>query len=282
MRTSLAGAAFITAALNSTLLFGTASASAAPMVQSSLEKFAADVMINAAFQKVVERAPDETEKRRYRVRVFEDHWGQRDIEDDLRRRGDYRGYDDRRRYDDPRPSSSPARMSDREIDRMIRHAYEDELGREPDAEGMRTYRDNVIDRGWTERQVREALRKSPESSKRSAASVDAMIRHAYRDVLGREPDAAGLREYRNQVDEHGWEEHDVAEALRRSPEYREKNTLTEADAKAVVRRAYLSVLGREPDPGSAGLVERVRRDHWTEREVARELRNSEEFRNKAR
>lgn len=274
MPTSFARAAFVTAALYSTLMVGSASVSAAPLMQSGIEKFAADLMINAAFQKALDRSPDESEKRRYRVRVFEDHWGQRDIEDDLRGRGDYRNYDDSRR------SGSTARMDDREVDRMIRHAYEDELGREPDAAGMRTYRNNVIDRGWTERQVREALRKSPERSQRSAESVDSMIRHAYRDVLGREPDSAGLREYRNQVEEHGWEEHDVAQALRRSAEYRQKNAMTEADARAIVRRAYLSVLEREPDSGSQGFVNRVLRDHWTEREVARELRNSEEFRNK--
>ncbi|HUU34711.1 MAG TPA: DUF4214 domain-containing protein, partial [Vicinamibacterales bacterium] len=66
------------------------------------------------------------------------------------------------------------------------------------------------------------------------------------------------------------------------PEYRQKSAgISEAQARDVVRRAYLSVLEREPDAaGSQGYVQRVLRDHWTEREVARELRNSDEFRKK--
>jgi hypothetical protein len=49
-----------------------------------------------------------------------------------------------------------------------------------------------------------------------------------------------------------------------------------------VRRAYLDVLKREPDPASRPFVDRVLRDHWTQQDVERELRNSAEFRNKRR
>lgn len=44
---------------------------------------------------------------------------------------------------------------------MIRHAYQDILGRAPDAEGMRTYRSNVIDRGH--RRWRSGRNASPSS-----------------------------------------------------------------------------------------------------------------------
>lgn len=243
--------------------------------QSSFQKFAADLTINSAFDKVLHRSPDDSERRRYRVRIFEDHWESRDIEDDLRGRRDYRAYDDRR-------DSGPYSRGNADVDRMIQHAYEDILGRRPDPQGLRLYRTNVIDRGWTERQVRDALRKSPEFRGGTSASADSIVRHAYREVLGRDPDASGLREYRNQIEEHGWDEHDVAAALRNSPEYRQKNSVSDAEARAIVRRAYQSVLGRDPDPGAEGFVTRVRRDHWTEREVARELRNSDEYRNKGR
>lgn len=50
-----------------------------------------------------------------------------------------------------------------------------------------------------------------------------------------------------------------------------------------MRRAYQSVLKREPDPGGmATYSDRVLRDHWGEQDVARELRNSDEYRNKHR
>jgi hypothetical protein len=53
-------------------------------------------------------------------------------------------------------------------------------------------------------------------------------------------------------------------------------------ADGIVRRAYLSVLNREPDRNSQGYVERVLRDGWTQQDVERELRQSPEFRSRIR
>jgi hypothetical protein len=58
--------------------------------------------------------------------------------------------------------------------------------------------------------------------------------------------------------------------------------MTRARAEEIVRRAYLSVLGREPDAGSRGYVESVLRGKLTEQDVVRELRQSDEFRNRNR
>jgi hypothetical protein len=138
----------------------------------------------------------------------------------------------------------------------------------------------MIDEGWTEAQVREALRKSPEHGQREVESADKIGRRAYQDVLKRDPDPAGVFTYRNRVLHDGWDEHDVREALKRSPEYRQQNEMTRDKAEQIVRRAYLSVLGREPDSGSRDYVNRVLRDHWNEQEVARELRHSDEYRSK--
>lgn len=52
------------------------------------------------------------------------------------------------------------------------------------------------------------------------------------------------------------------------------------EAEAIVRRAYQAVLGRDPDPGARGWVDRVMRDRWTQRDVERELRKSPEYRNR--
>jgi hypothetical protein len=128
--------------------------------------------------------------------------------------------------------------------------------------------------------VREALRKSPEYSQRGSESADKIVRRAYQDVLGRAPDTNGLYTYRNKVLNQGWDEQDVSAALRKSPEFRQKNVMTREQAEQVVRRAYESVLGREPDAGSRGYVDHVLRDHWSEGDVARELRNSDEYRSK--
>jgi hypothetical protein len=106
------------------------------------------------------------------------------------------------------------------------------------------------------------------------------VRRAYQDILDREPDPAGLRQFRSRIIDDEWTEAQVRDALRNSAEYREKSTMTYPKAQDIVRRAYLSVLKREPDPGSVGFVGRVLRDHWTQQDVERELRNSPEYRNK--
>jgi len=111
---------------------------------------------------------------------------------------------------------------------------------------------------------------------------DKIVRRAYQDILGRPPDSAGLRLYRNRIIDDGWSEAQIREALRSSPEYRERNTMTWERAEEIVRRAYRSVLGREPDAGSRGYVDRVLHDHWTGQDVERELRKSPEYRNQDR
>ena len=224
-----------------------------------------DKAIIRAFEDVLDRQPTDRELRRYRDLMYDEHWTERDVRDDLRNRSDY-SRNSQRKVQDP--------------DRVVRRAYQDILHREPDAEGLRLYRSRMIDQNWTEQDVREALRKSPEYSQRSSESADKIVRRAYQDVLGREPDTNGLYTYRNKVLNQGWDEQDVSAALRKSPEYRQKNAMTREQAEEVVRRAYESVLGREPDAGSRGYVDHVLRDHWSEADVARELRNSDEYRSK--
>jgi len=109
---------------------------------------------------------------------------------------------------------------------------------------------------------------------------EVIIRRAYQDILSREPDTAGLRLYRSRMIDDGWSEEQVREALRRSPEYREQNTMTREKAQQIVREAYLNVLKREPDAASRGYVDRVLRDKWSQFDVERELRKSPEYRNR--
>ena len=56
--------------------------------------------------------------------------------------------------------------------------------------------------------------------------------------------------------------------------------VTRQQAEEIVRRAYQSTLGRDPDPGARGYVDRVMRDRWTQGDVERELRKSPEYRNR--
>jgi hypothetical protein len=56
--------------------------------------------------------------------------------------------------------------------------------------------------------------------------------------------------------------------------------MTRDQAQAIVRSAYQNVLGREPDPGSAGYVDAVFNNHWSQQQVENELRNSVEYKQK--
>jgi hypothetical protein len=220
-----------------------------------------------AFEDILDREPSDRELNRYLDRMEDDGWTERDVREDLRERQEDRHHF-RHRSDDP--------------DRVIRRAYEDILDREPDEKGLRLYRSRMIDDDWTEEDVRKALRESPEYEKRERESADKIVREAYKDVLGRDPDARGLASYRKKILDDGWDERDVREALRKSPEYRKKGRTTRQEAEEIVARAYQDVLGRDPDPAGSTYVDRVLRDHWTEEDVARELRQSDEYRNEHR
>jgi hypothetical protein len=119
-------------------------------------------------------------------------------------------------------------------ERVVRQAYLDILGREPDRSGLRQYTDAMVNRGWSEAEVRRSLRESPEYRERVRhgyrygsgysygynARAEEVVRRAYRDTLGREPDASGMREYTRRVVRDGWTERDVERAIRASYEYR--------------------------------------------------------------
>jgi len=103
---------------------------------------------------------------------------------------------------------------------IVENAYQDILGRRVDQEGMRNFRSKIIDQGWTEAQVREALRNSPEYKKTGA---DRIIKRAYEDILNRAPDRGGMELYRKNIIEQNWSEKQVRDSLRQSQEYRNKH-----------------------------------------------------------
>ena len=128
-----------------------------------------DAAIKRAFRDVLRREPNSSEMRRYRGLMTDNHWSEDDVRDDLKSRSDYREYSSGSRDVNP--------------DRVIRRASEDILHREPDQQGLRHYRTEMIDNGWTEQDVRQALRKSTEhdsvSQSRRTASSSAPTRTSW-------------------------------------------------------------------------------------------------------
>jgi hypothetical protein len=61
---------------------------------------------------------------------------------------------------------------------------------------------------------------------------------------------------------------------------RSGSRMTRQVAEAMVERAYRSVLGRDPDPGSRSWVDQVMKNDWTQQRLESELRNTPEYRSK--
>lgn len=99
---------------------------------------------------------------------------------------------------------------------IVKNAYQDILGRQPDSDGMRTFRSKIIDEGWTEQQVRATLRNSTEYKQQGSSKI---VTRAYEDILNRKPDRAGMELYRNHILNDNWSEKQVRDNLRQSQEY---------------------------------------------------------------
>ena len=56
--------------------------------------------------------------------------------------------------------------AERQASQMVRQAYLDILGREPDPSGMRQYTDALVNRGWSNADLRRSLMQSPEYAQR--------------------------------------------------------------------------------------------------------------------
>jgi hypothetical protein len=253
---------------------GGAGAIASPVSPLLLVHETFDPVIERAFRAVLNRAPSDFELRRYRTLMQANNWTEADVRRDLRERSDYRAVRLRRGVT---------------AESIVRRAYQDILGREADPNGLRDYTGKMVNEGWSEWDVRNALRRSDEyaatggaATRFRTASADRIVRRAYLDILGREPDPAGLESYRRNVLEEGWDEYDVRRALIRSPERRQKRlAVTVQAAEDMVRRAYRSVLNREPDErGMANYTAKVLYDGWNEDDVVHALRDSDEFRDK--
>ena len=133
-----------------------------------------------------------------------------------------------------------------QAERIVRQAYRDILGREPDASGLAQYTRSMLYDNWSEADVRRSLQSSQEYAQRSQGygtngrygtygnngtygrydnrdirrsssnyngQAAAMVRQAYISTLGREPDAVGLREYTARVVRDGWTQRDIVRAL---------------------------------------------------------------------
>ena len=100
-----------------------------------------DLVIKRAFADVLLRDATEADLRQYRSHMIDEGWTEIMVRERLRDSEEFR----------------------REtVDRIVRRAYVDVLGREADPGGLRAYGRNMREKGWTEGDVRDDLRRSQE------------------------------------------------------------------------------------------------------------------------
>jgi hypothetical protein len=162
-----------------------------------LDPRSADQLIQRAYRDVLNRAADPEGLRHYRQKLLYAGWSERDVIRDLQRSREARAVN---------------------ADEAIHRAYQEVLGREPDAKGLAHYRAKWRD-GWTQGQIRDDLRRSAEGRNNA---IHAAIVRAYRDLLGREPDPAGFATYERLMRERGYSELDVRRAIMAGDEYRQR------------------------------------------------------------
>jgi hypothetical protein len=163
------------------------------------------------------------------------------------------------------------RLDRRTAEMIVQRAFREVLNRPADPDGLRTYRDRLMHEGWSEQQVIQALQRSSEAR---GVNADEAITKAYREVLGRDPDANGLAHYRSKWRD-GWTQGQIRDDLRRSNEGRDSYI------RSTITRAYRELLGREPDAGGYANYERGMRERgWTEREVRQAIMSGDEYRQK--
>jgi hypothetical protein len=161
-----------------------------------LDRRTADMMVTRAYREVLNRAPDPEGLATYRQRLMYEGWTERQIFEQLQRSGEARGVNAdetiRKIYRevlgrDPDPNGlahyrakwrdgwTQGQIRDdlqrskegREghIRSVITRAYRDLLNREPDPGGYATYEKAMRERGYTERDVRNALMSGDEYKK---------------------------------------------------------------------------------------------------------------------
>lgn len=100
----------------------------------------ADRIIARAYRDILQRDPDEGGLKWHRRKMVEEGLTEEQLRAALRQSGEYRTV----------------------VDRIVTKAYRDLLGREPDPSGRQSFSEHMLKHGWSEEDVRNAIRRSDE------------------------------------------------------------------------------------------------------------------------
>jgi hypothetical protein len=151
-------------------------------------------------------------------------------------------------------------------ERTIIAVFEDLLGREPSRREVREWRSRS--EGMTVEELEYEIRRTREFR---SLTPERIITEAYRDLLERDPDPDGMRNYRRRIIERDWTAGDVRNAIRSSDEYRTKV------ADVIIDRAFDDLLERLPTgPERSEYRRRLLKD-GTEDGIRRNIKKTDEY-----
>ena len=162
----------------------------------------------------------------------------------------------------------------------IKKIYREELGRDPDPEGMQNYVDH-INSGKGLDWIRNDIKGSPEAKQlRGETQPDAdqaqldEIRKIYNEELGREPDPEGQQNYLAQLGD-GRSLKEIRDEIADSPEAKERGVGNHSP-EAKIAGIYNDELGRDPDPkGLQNYIDHLNKGVTLD-QIRKEIRNSPE------
>jgi uncharacterized protein YbcI len=121
-----------------------------------------------------------------------------------------------------------------QIEREITRYYQQILGRNPDSTGLKNYADAVQDNRMSLEQVRNEMTNSPEGRNRGSnnnnnnrnnrSQIEREITRYYQQILGRNPDSTGLKNYADAVQDNRMSLEQVRNEMTNSPEGRNRGS----------------------------------------------------------
>jgi len=200
--------------------------------------------ISRYYQQILGRNPDSNGLRAYADAVQDNRMSLEQVRNEITNspEGRNRGYNNNNRNDNRnnRNDNRNNRNNRSQIEDQISRYYQQILGRNPDSNGLKAYADAVQDNRMSLEQVRNEIANSPEGRNRNdnnnnrnnnnnnynrnnRSQIEDQISRYYQQILGRNADSNGLKNYADAVQNNQMSLEQVRNEISNSPEARARN-----------------------------------------------------------
>jgi uncharacterized protein YbcI len=193
--------------------------------------------IGRYYQQILGRNPDSNGLRNYADAVQDNRMSLEQVRNEITNSPEARnrGYNNNNRNDNRnnRNDNRNNRNNRSQIEDQISRYYQQFLGRNPDSNGLKNYADAVQDNRMSLDQVRNEIANSPEARNsgynnnnynwNNRSQIEDQISRYYQQILGRNADSNGLKNYADAVQNNQMSLDQVRNEISNSPEARARN-----------------------------------------------------------